>query len=99
MEDEAALEPLYDGVSEWLKNTVPEGWEAWMITSSKPLSLRVRLQTKTILEFKNGSLDCRLLGYDIRKPLAALEPETVEAPDEAETDEPQADVIEEETID
>ena len=99
LEDEAALEPLYDGVSEWLKNTVPEGWEAWMITSSKPLSLRVRLQTKTILEFKNGSLDCRLLGYDIRTPLAALEPETGETPDEAETEEPQADVIEEETID
>ncbi len=85
IEDETALEPLYDGVSEWLMNTVPAGWEAWMITSSKPLSLRVRLQTKEILEFKNGALDCRLLGYDIGKPLPAVEPvvETDDAEGEA----------------
>jgi putative N6-adenine-specific DNA methylase len=85
LEDETALEPLYDGVNEWLRNTVPQGWEAWMITSSKPLSLRVRLQTKQILEFKNGALDCRLLGYDIGKPLADLPP--AEAENEANPDE------------
>lgn len=72
LEDEESLIPLYDGVSEWLKDIVPEGWEAWMITSSKPLSLHIRLQTKTILEFKNGALDCRLLGYDIGKPMEPL---------------------------
>lgn len=93
LEDEAGLVPLYDGVNEWLRNTVPQGWEAWMITSSKPLSLRVRLQTKQILEFKNGPLDCRLLGYDIGKPLADLPP----AEDEAEM--PAEDSAEVETVD
>jgi hypothetical protein len=93
------LVPLYDGVSEWLKTAVPQGWEAWMITSSKPLSLRIRLQTKTILEFKNGALDCRLLGYDIRTPLADLAPDAIETPVAETTDEPQTDVVEEETID
>lgn len=78
LEDEESLRPLYDGVSEWLRTTVPTGWEAWMITSSKPLSLRVRLQTKSIFEFKNGALDCRLLGYDIGRPLEALPEETTE---------------------
>lgn len=78
LEDEESLRPLYDGVSEWLRTTVPTGWEAWMITSSKPLSLRVRLQTKAIFEFKNGALDCRLLGYDIGRPLEALPEETTE---------------------
>lgn len=70
LDDETSLMPLYEEINAWLNNTVPCGWQAWMLTSSKPLSLRVRLQTKSILEFKNGALDCRLLGYDIGKPLS-----------------------------
>ena len=66
LEDEASLEPLYEGIGQWLRTEVPEGWTAWLITSSKPLSLRVKLQTSAILPFKNGALDCRLLCYNIR---------------------------------
>lgn len=86
LEDESSLEPLYDGVSDWLKTTVPAGWEAWMITSSKPLSMRIRLKTKTILDFKNGALDCRLLGYDIGQHLEALEETPVVTEVETETE-------------
>jgi putative N6-adenine-specific DNA methylase len=87
LEEETALEPLYDGISTWLRTAVPSGWEAWMITSSKPLSLRVRLQTKQILDFKNGALDCRLLGYDIGKPLADEPEQPAEAVETVEVEE------------
>lgn len=65
LEDEATLEPLYEGIGRWLRECVPEGWKAWVITSSKPLSLKIGLRTSAILPFKNGPLDCRLIGYDI----------------------------------
>ncbi len=65
LEDETALEPLYTGIGEWLKEAVPAGWRAWVITSSKPLSMLIKLTTSTILPFKNGALDCRLIGYDV----------------------------------
>lgn len=76
LEDETALEPLYAGIGEWLRHTVPAGWSAWVITSSKPLSLKINLRTSTILPFKNGALDCRLIGYDIHGP--APEPEAAD---------------------
>lgn len=69
--DEAALEPLYEGIGVWLKETVPEGWRAWVITSSKPLSLKIALKSSAILPFKNGALDCRLIGYEIHAPAVA----------------------------
>lgn len=65
LEDEEALVPLYEGIGQWLRTDVPEGWKAWVITSSKPLSLKIGLRTSSILPFKNGALDCRLLEYDV----------------------------------
>lgn len=65
LEDVPSLEPLYEGIGQWLRQGVPEGWKAWVITSSKPLSLKIGLRTSAILPFKNGPLDCRLIGYDI----------------------------------
>lgn len=65
LEDENALIPLYEGIGQWLKNTVPAGWQAWVITSSKELSLKINLKTSEILDFKNGALDCRLLHYEV----------------------------------
>ena len=59
---------------------MPAGWRAWVITSSKPLSLKIGLKTSTILPFKNGALDCRLLGYEVFEPAAeGEEPEASEA--------------------
>ena len=75
LEDEESLVPLYEGIGRWLRNDVPEGWRAWVITSSKPLSLKIGLRTSAILPFKNGPLDCRLIGYDIHGPLPDPEPE------------------------
>ena len=68
LEDEASLEPLYANIGQWLRETVPAGWKAWVITSSKPLSHRIGLKTSAILPFKNGALDCRLLGYEVFEP-------------------------------
>ncbi len=70
LEDETALEPLYTGIGDWLKQDVPMGWQAWVITSSKPLSLCIKLKTSALLPFKNGALDCRLIKYDIGTPNA-----------------------------
>ncbi len=66
LEDDESLMPLYEEIGNWLRETVPAGWKAWLITASKPLSLQVKLQTHAILPFMNGPLDCRLLGYDVR---------------------------------
>ena len=85
LEDEESLVPLYEGIGRWLRNDVPEGWRAWVITSSKPLSLKIGLRTSAILPFKNGPLDCRLIGYDIHGPLPDPEPEP-----EPEAAEPEA---------
>lgn len=71
LEDVPTLEPLYEGIGQWLRHGVPEGWKAWVITSSKPLSLKIGLRTSAILPFKNGPLDCRLIGYDIGAPATA----------------------------
>ncbi len=88
LEDEASLEPLYSGIGHWLRERVPEGWKAWVITSSKPLSLKIALKTSEILPFKNGALDCRLIGYDIHAPLpleSETDPETTDpAPESPE---------------
>ena len=86
LEDEASLEPLYAGVGQWLRETVPAGWKAWVITSSKPLSLKIALKTSAILPFKNGALDCRLIGYDIHAPVESAP----EAPSAGEADEVEA---------
>ncbi len=84
LEDEAALVPLYEGVGQWLRTGVPEGWTAWVITSSKPLSLKIGLRTFTILPFKNGALDCRLLGYTVGGTHEDVPAETPEAAEQAE---------------
>lgn len=89
LEDEASLAPLYEGIGQWLRHGVPEGWQAWVITSSKPLSLKIGLRTSAILPFKNGPLDCRLIGYDIHGPLP--EPEEAEEPSEDSSEESGAD--------
>lgn len=73
LEDEESLVPLYEGIGQWLRTQVPAGWRAWVITSSKPLSLKIGLKTSTILPFKNGALDCRLLGYEVFVPAAEAE--------------------------
>jgi 23S rRNA G2445 N2-methylase RlmL len=65
LEDEASLIPLYEGIGTWLRERVSAGWKAWVITSSKELSLKINLKTFEILDFKNGALDCRLLGYEV----------------------------------
>ncbi|MEG1480133.1 MAG: class I SAM-dependent RNA methyltransferase [Kiritimatiellia bacterium] len=67
LEDDVTLEPLYEEIGTWLKNTVPAGWMAWVITASKALSLKINLQTCAIHPFMNGPLDCRLLGYEVRE--------------------------------
>ncbi len=66
LEDDESLVPLYEEIGIWLREAVPAGWQAWLITASKPLSLQVKLQTHSILPFMNGPLDCRLLGYEVR---------------------------------
>ena len=71
LEDVPTLEPLYEGIGQWLRHGVPAGWKAWVITSSKELSLKIGLRTSAILPFKNGPLDCRLIGYDIGAPATA----------------------------
>lgn len=76
LEDEASLEPLYAGIGEWLHDKVPAEWKAWVFTSSKPLSLKIRLKSSAILPFKNGALDCRLIGYDIGAPQPEAEDAT-----------------------
>ncbi len=76
LEDETSLEPLYTGIGTWLREAVPAGWQAWVITSSKPLSMCIKLKTSSILPFKNGALDCRLIRYDVHAPLEAAEEET-----------------------
>ena len=55
--------------------------------SSKPLSLKIGLRTSSILPFKNGALDCRLLEYDVgpKAGVAAAE-EPPEAPSADEPD-------------
>ena len=68
LENEVALESLYTGIGQWLHDRVPAGWQAWVFTSSRSLSLKIRLQTSAILQFKNGALDCRLIRYDIHAP-------------------------------
>lgn len=91
LEDEEHLVPLYEGVGQWLR-TVPAGWTAWVITSSKPLSLKIGLRTTTILDFKNGALDCRLIRYDIHGPLPEAPAAAEEAPaEEATTGAPASD--------
>ena len=90
LEDEESLGPLYEGIGQWLRHTVPAGWQAWVITSSKPLSLKIGLRTSTILNFKNGPLDCRLIGYDIHGPLPEPEPGAEAAPGSAAEAGPEA---------
>ena len=68
LEAEEALVPLYEGIGNWLHDVVPAGWTAWVFTSSRPLSLKIRLRHRDILDFKNGPLDCRLISYDVHGP-------------------------------
>lgn len=96
LEDEASLEPLYEGIGTWLRETVPEGWRAWVFTSSRPLSLKIHLRHRDLLPFKNGPLDCRLISYDVGgdffneapETAAAAEPETAESADNVPEAEP-----------
>ncbi len=71
LEDDESLMPLYTNIGTWLK-TKP-GWQAWLITSSRPLSLQIKLKTSAIVPFWNGSLECRLLGYKINANEADVE--------------------------
>ena len=82
LEDEDSLMPLYEGIGTWLRG-LPADWKAWVITSSKPLSLKIRLTTSEILPFKNGPLDCRFISYDIHGPIPELPEEEVSAPVDA----------------
>lgn len=62
--EEEELKPVYARIGEWLKTSC-SGWRASLITSSRELSLEIKLKTSAIHSLYSGSLPCRLLSYEI----------------------------------
>jgi len=70
--EEDDLSALYKDIGHWLKG-LNTGGQGLVITGNIPLSKRFGMKLAQKHELHNGPLDCRLLGFELRKPEAKLE--------------------------
>jgi 23S rRNA G2445 N2-methylase RlmL len=59
-----ALEKDYKRMGDFFKNKCP-GYTGYIFTGNSDLAKRIRLKTKRKFEFFNGTIDCRLLKYEL----------------------------------
>lgn len=59
------LKSLYKSLGRCLKNNFG-GWTCWILSGEKELTRELGLKTFKKIPVKNGSLECRFLGYNIR---------------------------------
>jgi putative N6-adenine-specific DNA methylase len=62
--DAEALAPIYGRIGDYLKQRCV-GWRGYVLTANLELAKRVGLRADERTVFHNGSLECRLLRYDI----------------------------------
>ncbi|MDP3259926.1 MAG: hypothetical protein Q8M34_04995, partial [Thermodesulfovibrionales bacterium] len=71
MGEEKALEDTYEGMGDFFKQRC-KGYTGYIFTGNLDLAKKVGLKAKRRIQFFNGSIECRLLEYELyegsRKP-------------------------------
>ena len=62
--DAEQLEALYAGIGDFLKQKC-QGYRGYVFTGNPALAKKIGLKTKRKIPFWNGSIECRLLEYDV----------------------------------
>jgi 23S rRNA (guanine2445-N2)-methyltransferase / 23S rRNA (guanine2069-N7)-methyltransferase len=75
LEDESMLGPLYGALGRALIERFP-GWEAGVFTGNPPLGRALRLRAYRSHTFFNGSIECRLLRFELNADSVEPDDET-----------------------
>ena len=63
--DERALEPVYQRLGQWFRETLP-GWHCNLLSGNPRLTKHLGLRASRRVPMMNATLECRLLAYEIR---------------------------------
>lgn len=63
--DERALEPVYERLGTWFRESLP-GWNCHLLSGNPRLTKHLGLRSSRRVPFLNATVECRLLEYEIR---------------------------------
>ena len=63
--DERELEPVYERLGTWFRESLP-GWRCHLLSGNPRLTRHLGLRSSRRVPFMNATLECRLLEYEIR---------------------------------